>query len=73
VPNLTKWHCSNYTSAEFAAVLGGLGIRQSVGRTGSCFDNALAESLNAAVKVERVQRNVYRAMSSPAFFIVGLR
>jgi putative transposase len=50
---------SNYTSAEFAGVLDGLGIRQSVGRTGSCFDNALAESFNAAVKVERVHRTVY--------------
>jgi transposase InsO family protein len=50
---------SNYTSAEFAAVLGRLGIRQSVGRTGSCFDNALAESFNATVKVERVHRIVY--------------
>ena len=50
---------SNYTSAEFAGVLEGLGIRQSVGRTGICFDNALAESFNAAVKVERVHRTVY--------------
>ena len=50
---------SNYTSAEFAGVLAGLGIRQSVGRTGICFDNALAESFNAAVKVERVHRTVY--------------
>jgi len=50
---------SNYTSAEFAGILGGLGIRQSVGRTGSCFDNALAESFNAAVNVERVHRTVY--------------
>jgi transposase InsO family protein len=50
---------SNYTSAEFAAVLEGLSIRQSVGRTGSCFDNALAESFNATVKVERVHRTVY--------------
>jgi putative transposase len=50
---------SNYTSAEFGAVLEGLGIRQSVGRTGSCFDNALAESFNAAVKVERVHRTFY--------------
>ena len=50
---------SNYTSAEFAAVLEGLGIRQSVGRTGICYDNALAESFNAAVKVERVYRTVY--------------
>ena len=50
---------SNYTSARFAGVLEGLGIRQSVGRTGICFDNALAESFNAAVKVERVHRTVY--------------
>jgi len=50
---------SNYTSAEFGAVVDGLGIRQSVGRTGSCFDNALAESFNAAIKVERVHRTVY--------------
>ena len=50
---------SNYTSAEFAGALKGLGIRQSVGRTGICYDNALAESFNAAVKVERVHRTVY--------------
>lgn len=50
---------SNYTSAEFSAVLEGLGIRQSVGRTGSCFDNALAESFNAAIKVERIHRTAY--------------
>ena len=50
---------SNYTSGEFAAVLEGLGVRQSVGRTGICFDNALAESFNASLKVERVHRTVY--------------
>ena len=50
---------SNYTSAEFAAALEQLGIRQSVGRTGICFDNALAESFNASVKVERVHRTAY--------------
>lgn len=50
---------SNYTSGEFAAVLRRLGIRQSVGRTGICFDNSLAESFNASLKVERVHRTVY--------------
>jgi putative transposase len=50
---------SNYTSAEFAAALERLGMRQSVGRTGICFDNALAESFNASVKVELVHRTVY--------------
>jgi putative transposase len=33
--------------------------RQSVGRTGICFDNSLAESFNAALKVERVHRTAY--------------
>jgi transposase InsO family protein len=50
---------TQYTSEAFAAAAAGLGIRRSVGRTGSCFDNALAESFNAAVKVERVNRTVY--------------
>src|SRR5690349_8825774 len=50
---------SNYTSAEFAASLERLGIRQSVGRTGICYDNAMAESFNAALKVERVHRTAY--------------
>jgi transposase InsO family protein len=50
---------SNYTSAEFAGVLKGLDIRQSVGRTGICYDNALAESFNGALKVELVHRTVY--------------
>ena len=64
---------SNYTSAEFAGILEGLGIRQSVGRTGICFDNALAESWNAALKVERVNRAVYptrqKAMKDIARYI----
>jgi putative transposase len=47
---------SNYTSAEYAAILDTLGIRQSVGRTGICYDNALSESVNGAVKVELINR-----------------
>ncbi|HXT42556.1 MAG TPA: IS3 family transposase [Pseudonocardiaceae bacterium] len=50
---------TQYTSAAFAAAANLLSIRQSVGATGVCFDNALAESFNAAVKVERVNRTVY--------------
>ena len=34
-------------------------MRPSVGRTGVCWDNALAESFNAALKNERVHRTVY--------------
>jgi transposase InsO family protein len=50
---------SNYTSATFAEVLKELRIRQSVGRTGICYDNALAESWNGTLKVELVHRTVY--------------
>ena len=50
---------SNYMSGEFAGELERLGIRQSVGRTGICFDNALAESVNGTLKVELVHRTVY--------------
>jgi putative transposase len=50
---------SNYTSAEFAGELEKLGIRQSVGRTGICYDNALAESFNGTLKVELVYRTAY--------------
>jgi putative transposase len=52
-------HGTQYTSAAFATAANLLSIRQSVGATGVCFDNALAESFNAAVKVERVNRTVY--------------
>lgn len=50
---------SNYTSEEFAAKLASLGLRQSVGRTGICYDNALAESFFAVLKNELVHRTVY--------------
>lgn len=50
---------SQYTSETFAIHTGKLRIRRSVGRTGVCFDNAAAESFNAAVKVERVNRTTY--------------
>jgi putative transposase len=50
---------SQYTSTDFAATLAAMELRGSVGRTGVCFDNALAESFNAALKIERVHRTVY--------------
>jgi len=50
---------SNYTSVEFAATLRGHGMRQSVGRTGICYDNAMAESFFAALKNELVHRTIY--------------
>ena len=52
-------HGTQYTSAEYAAKLAELNLRPSLGRTGVCWDNALAESFFAALKNERVYRTVY--------------
>ena len=55
---------SNCTSDEYAKVLDGLGLSRSVGRTGICYDNALAESTNGALKVELVNRRHYPTRDS---------
>ncbi len=52
---------TQYTSAEFRDLLRTLGTRSSVGRTGVCWDNALAESVNASIKNELVYRTVFPA------------
>lgn len=43
---------TQYTSAQFRTLCGQLGVRQSMGRVGSCFDNAVAESFFASLKTE---------------------
>jgi len=50
---------TQYTSDQFAKAVKAIDARRSMGRIGGCFDNALAESFNAAVKVERVNRMRY--------------
>lgn len=43
---------SEYTSGEFRKVIRKLNLRQSMGRTGSCYDNAAAESFFGLLKAE---------------------
>jgi transposase InsO family protein len=50
---------ANYMSNEFTETLDRLGLRRSGGRTGICFDNAMAESFFGALKNERVSRMTY--------------
>ena len=45
---------SQYTSRSFGDALGGYRMRQSVGRTGICFDNSMAESFFGKLKTEMV-------------------
>ena len=56
------WHSdrgSVYTSAEFRALVTSLDMRSSMGRTGVCWDNSMAESFFSMLKNERVYRSVY--------------
>lgn len=50
---------SQYTSDAYLAKLAQLGLSPSLGRTGVCWDNALAESFFGSLKNERVHHMVY--------------
>ncbi|MFP5315616.1 MAG: integrase core domain-containing protein, partial [Actinomycetes bacterium] len=62
---------SVYTSAAFRALVTELGMRSSMGRTGVCWDNSLAESFFAALKNERVYRTVYATKSQARRDVIG--
>ena len=51
---------STYTAKEFRGLCVKLGIRQSMGRVGSCFDNAAAEAFFSSLEWEVLSRNVFR-------------
>ena len=51
---------TEYSSTACIDACDGLGLRRSMGRTGSCLDNAVAESFFATLKVELVDRHHYR-------------
>jgi transposase InsO family protein len=59
-----------YTSTQYAALAGSLGVTLSVGRTGQCWDNALAESFFATIKGELLDRRTWptRAAAHRAIF-----
>lgn len=47
---------AQYTSNEFSELCKFFGVRQSMGRTGICFDNAAAESFFSTLKRELIHR-----------------
>ena len=61
---------SNYTSYDFDKKIKRLNMRQSVGRTGSCWDNAMAESFFAALKNEWIHRMTFTTRSEARQAIV---
>ena len=50
---------TQYTSEKFARCATRLGVRQSMGRTGVCWDNAQAETFFASLKNECVYRTAF--------------
>jgi len=50
---------ATYTARSFTRVCSGLGVRQSMGRVGSCFDNAAAESFFSSLEWEVLSRNQF--------------
>jgi putative transposase len=52
---------STYTAHDFTTLCHRLGIRQSMGRTGSCFDNAAAESFFSTLEHEVLSRHHFKS------------
>ena len=48
-----------YTSSAYSKLLSAHDARQSVGRPGTCWDNAVAESFFATLKSELIYRHVW--------------
>jgi putative transposase len=50
---------STYTATSFTALCTRLGVRQSMGRVGSCFDNAAAEAFFSTLEHEVLSRHTF--------------
>lgn len=61
---------SQYTSAEYATVAKELDVRLSVGRTGSCLDNAVAESWFSMLKNEMYHRRTFPTRAQARFHVM---
>jgi len=59
-----------YTSHDYATLAGDLAVRLSVGRTGQCWDNALAESFFASLKGECLDQQAWPTRASARRAIV---
>jgi putative transposase len=62
---------SEYSSAACISACQRLGLRRSMSRTGSCLDNAVAESWFGSLKVELVDRHHYRTRAEARAAILG--
>ncbi|WP_246043040.1 IS3 family transposase [Streptomyces globosus] len=61
---------SEYQSRRFQRACRRLGVTQSMGRVGSCFDNAVSEAFNSVLKVEYVYRHTFATRTEARLRIV---
>ncbi len=61
---------SVYTSAEYADLAAAVGVRLSVGRTGVCWDNAVAESFFSMLKNEMYHRYTFATRARARFHVM---
>jgi transposase InsO family protein len=60
---------AQYTSREFARFCASHGVRGSVGRTGVCWDNAVAESFFATLKNEMYYQTAFATRARARFAV----
>jgi putative transposase len=60
---------SQYTSKEFHQYCQQILVRPSVGRTGACWDNAVAESFFSALKNEMFHHHVFATRARARFAV----
>lgn len=59
-----------YTSRKFALTLNRHGVRQSVGRTGICFDNSMAESFFGKLKTDLVHHRSFISVAEARIAVI---
>ena len=57
---------STYTATSFTGLCSGLQIRQSMGRVGSCFDNACAEAWFSTLEWELLRHRTFATRAEAA-------
>jgi putative transposase len=61
---------STYTADKFTALCRGRGIRQSMGRVGSCFDNAAAEAFFSSLEWEVLSRHEFDTVAKARAIVI---
>ena len=64
-------HGSEYTAELFETACRRLGVRQSMGRVGSCFDNAASESFHSTLEFELLRKRRFATKAEARVAVAG--